>query len=220
MMQEYIVGFLCPFLLLVTSVQSDCERGGTCNDADKLLADIAADPKSHQQLLQAFYPINRAQPAYMVVVYFLNFTGAFPEQCDGHTYPWNTFPKFNTTHIWWFLWSTLPANNVANIQLMTEFGLSVPAQSYYALFNTTPWWLEMTTTTACVALPYSVHGPHCERGQWCTGPLVTVTAEVRAQPFGTFMCILKLATTKSACSIYSAITLECHTGIAFLSLLS
>ena len=175
-------------LLLVTSVQSDCERGGTCNDADELLADIAADPKSHQQLLQAFYPINRAQPAYMVVAYFLNFTGAFPEQCDGHTYPWNTFPNFNTTHIWWFLWSTLPANNVVNIQLMTEFGLSVPAQSYYALFNTAPWWLEVTTTTACVALPYIVEGPKCKYGQWCTGALVMVTAEVREHnPFGACM---------------------------------
>ena len=176
---EYIVGLLCHFLLLVRSVQSDCERGGTCNDADKLLADIAADPKSHQQLLQAFYPSNRAQPAYMVVAYFLNFTGAFPEECDGHTYPWTTFPNFNTTHIWWFLWSTLPANNVVNIQLMTEFGLSVPAQSYYVLFNTDPWWLEVTTTTACVALPYNVEEPKCWYGQWCTGALVVVTAEVR-----------------------------------------
>ena len=165
------------FLLLVSSVQSDCERGGTCNDADKLLADIAADPKSHQQLLQAFYPINRAQPAYMVVAYFLNFTDAFPEQCDGHTYPWTTFPDFNTTHIAWFLWSTLPANNVVNIQLMTEFGLSVPAQSYYALFNTAPWWLEVTTTTACVALPYNTVGYQCE-GIWCFSALDTVTAEV------------------------------------------
>ena len=165
------------FLLLVSSVQSDCERGGTCNDADKLLADIAADPKSHQQLLQAFYPINRAQPAYMVVAYFLNFTAVFPEQCDGHTYPWTTFPDFNTTHIAWFLWSTLPANNVVNIQLMTEFGLSVPAQSYYALFNTAPWWLEVTTTTACVALPYNTVGYRCE-GVWCFSALDTVTAEV------------------------------------------
>ena len=117
-----------------------------------MLADMAADPKSYQQLLQAFYPINKAQPAYMVVAYFVNFTGTFPEECDGHTYPWTKFPNFNTTHIWWFLWSTLPANNVVNIQLMTEFGLSVPAQSYYALFNTAPWWLEVTTTTACVTL--------------------------------------------------------------------
>ena len=165
------------FLLLVSSVQSDCERGGTCNDADKMLADIAADPKSHQQLLQAFYPINRAQPAYMVVAYFLNFTGAFPEECNGHTYPWTTFPDLNTTHIAWFLWSTLPANNVVNIQLMTEFGLSVPAQSYYALFNTAPWWLEVTTTTACVALPYNTVGYQCE-GIWCFSALDTVTAEV------------------------------------------
>ena len=173
-------------LLLVTSVQSDCERGGTCNDANKLLADIAADTKSHQQLLQAFYPINRAQPAYMVVAYFLNFTGTFPEECDGHTYPWTTFPNFSTTHIWWFLWSTLPANNVVNIQLMTEFGLSVPAQSYYALFNTAPWWLKVTTTTACVALPYNVEGPKCKYRQWCTGALVMATAEVREHnTFGT-----------------------------------
>ena len=191
-------------LLLVTSVQSDCERGGTCNDTDKLLEDIAADPKSHQQLLQAFYPINRAQPAYMVVAYFLNFTGAFPEQCDGHTYPWTTFPNFNTTHIWWFLWSTLPANNVVNIQLMTEFGLSVPAQSYYALFNTAPWWLEVTTTTACVALPYNVEGPKCKYGQWCTGALVMATAEVRDHnPFGACLHEVLAVYTLTSIATYS-----------------
>ena len=86
-MVGYIIRGLCLLLLLVSSVQSDCERGGTCNDADKMLADIAADPKSYQQLLQAFYPINKAQPAYMVVVYLMNFTSTFPEECDGHTYP-------------------------------------------------------------------------------------------------------------------------------------
>ena len=208
-------------LLLVTSVQSDCERGGTCSDADKLLADIAADPKSHQQLLQAFYPINRAQPAYMVVAYFVNFTGAFPEQCDGHTYPWTKFAKFNTTHIWWYLWSTLPANNVVNIQLMTEFGLSVPAQSYYALFNTAPWWLEVTTTTACVALPYNDKGPLCVRGSWCNGPLVRVTAEVRAQPLGHMYALCWAVDNFSKLQLSKVYAhVECHTGIALLSLLS
>ena len=69
---------------------------------------------------------------------------------------------------------------------MTEFGLSVPAQSYYALFNTAPWWLKVTTTTACVALPYNVEGPKCKYRQWCTGALVMATAEVREHnPFGT-----------------------------------
>ena len=184
-MQAYTITGLCLFLLLVTSVQSDCERGGTCNDEDKLLADIAADPKSHQQMLQAFYPINRAQPAYMVVAYFLNFTGAFPEQCDGHTYPWFTFPNINATHIRWFLWSTLPANNVVSIQLMTEFALSVPAQSYYALFNTAPWWLEVTTITACVALPYYIvdtRVQQCGNGRiWCFDALEKATTQVRVQ---------------------------------------
>ena len=168
-------------LLLVSTVQSDCERGRTCDDGDKILADIAADPKSYQQLLQAFYPINKAQPAYMVVAYFTNFTGTFPVGCDGHTYPWTTFPNFNTTHIHWFLWTTLPANNIVNIQVLTEYGLSVPAQSYYALFNTAPWWLKVTTTTACVALPYNVRRSQCKYYRWCVGDLYMVTAEVRAQ---------------------------------------
>ena len=38
-MVGYIIRSLCLLLLLVSSVQSECERGGTCNDADKLLAD-------------------------------------------------------------------------------------------------------------------------------------------------------------------------------------
>ena len=161
-------------LLLVNSVQGDCERGETCGDAEKMLRDIAADHKSYQQLLEAFYPINKAQPSYMVVAYFTNFiTGTFPEECDGHTYPWTAFPNFNTTHIQWYLWSTLPANNLVNIQILTEFGLSVPAQSYLALFNTAPWWLQVTTTTACVALPYDL----CND----CGVLEEVTAEVRAK---------------------------------------
>ena len=175
---------ICILLLLVSTVHSDCERRGTCDDTDKILADIAADPKSYQQLLEAFYPINKAQPSYMVVAYFTNFTAAFPEECDGHTYPWFTFPNFSTTHIQWFLWSTLPANNIVNIQVMTEFGLSVPANSYYALFNTAPWWLKVTTATACVALPYNVEKSQCKYGRWCVGALDTVTVEVRAQSLG------------------------------------
>ena len=161
-----------PYLLLlfISSVQSHCKVGGTCDDADTMLRDIAADPKSYQQLLQAFYPINKAQPAYMVVAYFINFTGTFPKECDGHTYPWTTFPNFTSTHIQWYLWSTLPANNLVSIQLMTDFGLSVPAQSYYALFNTAPWWLKVTTSIACVALPYNT-AEHVKN---------RVTVEVRA----------------------------------------
>ena len=170
-MLGYNIRCLCLLLLLVSKVQSDCERGGTCGDADKIMADITADPKSYQQLLQAFYPINKAQPAYIVVAYFNNFTDTFPAECDRHMYPWTTFPNFNTTHIVWYLWSNLPANNVVNIQLMTEFGLSVPAQSYYALFNTAPWWLKVTTTTACVALPYNIAQTQCS-GSWCLGALV------------------------------------------------
>ena len=179
-MLMYNIERVCLLLLLINSVQSDCERGGTCDDADTMLRDIAADPKSYQQLLQAFYPINKAQPAYMVVAYFTNFTGTFPMECDRQTYPWTTFPNFNTTHIQWYLWSTLPANNLVNIQLMTEFGLSVPAQSYYALFNTAPWWLKVTTTTACVALPYDSAHHQCK----CVTAIDKVTAEVRPKAQG------------------------------------
>ena len=70
---------------------------------------------------------------------------------------------------------------------MTEIGLSVPAQSYYALFNTAPWWLKVTTTTACVALPYNVEKSQCKHSRWCVGALYTVTVEVRAQSSGHVM---------------------------------
>ena len=179
MMLDYNSRVVCFLFILISTAHSDCRKGGNCHDSGRMLRDIAADPKSYQQLLRAFYPINKAQPAYMVVAYFTNFTGTFPEECDGHTYPWTTFPNFNTTHIQWFVWSTLPANNVVNIQLLTEFGLSVPAQSYYALFNTAPWWLKVTTTTACVALPYNTGEQQCSGGI-CVSALDRVTVEVRA----------------------------------------
>ena len=178
----YSTRSVCLLSLLCSLVQSDCERGGTCDDADIILRDIGADPKSYQQLLQAFYPVNKAQPAYMVIAYFINFTGTFPEECDGHTYPWTTFPNFTTTHIQWFLWTTIPANNIVTFQILTEYGLSVPAQSYYALFNTSPWWLTVTTTTACVALPYNLVKSQCIIGIWCFEALDKVTAEVSAKP--------------------------------------
>ena len=73
----YIFRNLSFLLLLFSSVQGDCVRGGLCNDADKMLADIAADSKSYQQLLQAIYNTNKAQPAYIVVAYFMNFTAPF-----------------------------------------------------------------------------------------------------------------------------------------------
>ena len=66
-----------------------------------------------------------------------------------------------------------------NIQLMTEFGLSVPALSYYALFNTAPWWLKVTTSTACVALPHSAASPSLYR----------VTVEVRVKALGHLKCV-------------------------------
>ena len=53
------------FLLLTGSVQSHCERGRTCDDAGTMLTDIVSDPKSYQQLLQVFYPINKAHDRQM-----------------------------------------------------------------------------------------------------------------------------------------------------------
>ena len=156
-----------------------------------------------------------------MVAYFVNVTGTFPEVSDRHTYLWTKFPNFNTTHIWWFLWSTLPTNNVVNIQLMTEFGLSVPAQSYYALFNTAPWWLEVTTTTACVALPYNVEQPKCAYGRWCTGALVTVAAEVRQQSLGHVQdvgCLYIVFYSYSKFMYFSVINADCqiyHTPFFF-----
>ena len=53
-------------------------------------------PDNHQQLLNVFYPINRAKPSSIIIAYFTNYTDPLPEECSLGTYPWKTYPRIYT----------------------------------------------------------------------------------------------------------------------------
>ena len=84
-------------------MQSDCERGGTCSDADKLLADIAADPKSHQQLSFERYQkelIDVHNPGVLAVPLGKD------QQCYS-THTARTSGYYTTEHIFYLMLTTL-----------------------------------------------------------------------------------------------------------------
>ena len=146
-------------LLLVVrphSVLSACVQHQDCDDIEETLAAIATNPQNVQQLQKLFYPVNHASfssPA--IIVYFLNYTGLLPQQCDAGFYPWDSYPVVNTSYqaMDWYLWTTKVVNVIAPPLKMLELGLYLPAMIFPFLFNQTcP--LVQPTPIACLAVPY------------------------------------------------------------------
>ena len=77
-------------LTLLTSVRvvcGQCVNEDCYNDPLEVLNSIKAYPDNYQQLLNAFYPINRAKPSSVIIAYFTNYTDPLPEECSLGTYP-------------------------------------------------------------------------------------------------------------------------------------
>jgi len=151
---------LLVLLLLVAiphSAVSTCVKHQDCDDVEEMLAAIASDPQNVQQLQKLFYPVNGASlssPA--IIVYFLNYTGPLPQQCEAGFYPWDSYPTINTSSqkIEWLLLTTQLASAIAPPLKLLGLGLYLPAVTFPFLFNQTcP--LVQPTPTACLAVPYS-----------------------------------------------------------------
>ena len=141
-----------------------------CHDTSKILNSIKGDPDNYQQLLNAFYPINRAKPSRFIIAYFTNYTDPLPEECSLGTYPWRTYPRINYTYhkIYWCMWTTTMIFDIAGEIKLIEFGEYLPTLTYYQLFNkTSPFVLP--TQIACIKIPFE-----CE--EW--RDLGTVTTQV------------------------------------------
>ena len=141
-----------------------------CRDTYKIMNSIRVAPDNIQQLLNAFYPINRAKPSSVIIAYFTNYTDPLPEECSLGTYPWRTYPGINYTYhnIYWYMWTTTMIFDIASSMLMMEFGEYLPTMTYYQLFNkTSPFVLP--TQIACIKIPF-------ECGGW--GDLGIVTTQV------------------------------------------
>ena len=145
-------------LLVVLSgkAHSTCVQHQYCDDIEEMLAAIASDPQNVQQLEKLFYPVNGANLAsYAIIVYFLNYTGPLPQQCNAGSYPWDSYPTINTSYqeIEWYLWTTQLSNTIASPLKLLEQGLYLPAVTSLFLFNKTFPFVQ-PTQTACLAVPY------------------------------------------------------------------
>ena len=146
------------------------ERYEVCNDALEILNIIKSYPDNYQQLLNAFYPINRARPSDVILAYFTNYTDPLPEECSLGTYPWRTYPGINSTYhnIYWYMWTTKIIINIVGNPYLLEAGEYLPTITYNRLFNkTSPFVLP--TQIACIKIPLE-----CKE----LGDLGTVTTEV------------------------------------------
>ena len=146
------------------------EQYEVCDDALEILNSIKSFPDNYQQLLNAFYPINRAKPSSVIIAYFSNYTHLLPEECSLGTYPWRTYPGINYTYhsIYWYMWTTAIIFDIVQKMKMMEFVEYLPTMTYYQLFNkTSPFVLR--TQIACIKIPFE-----CKE----LGDLGTVTTQV------------------------------------------
>ena len=133
-------------------VCGELERYEVCNDALEILNSIKSCPDNYQQLLNAFYPINRARPSDVIIAYFTNYTDPLPEECSLGTYPWRTYPGINYTNIYWYMWTTKIVINIVGELHLFEFGEYLPIISYNQLFNKTSPFI-LPTQIACIKIP-------------------------------------------------------------------
>ena len=146
--------------ILSLQVISEKSVGNTvCNYSTEILKSIKAYPDNYQQLLNAFYPINRAKPSSVIITYFTNYTDPLPEECSLGTYPWRTYPLVNISnhHIYWYMWTTSPIWCVGTGFKFLEFGEYLPTMSFYLLFNkTSPFYSP--SQIACIKTPLTPDG--------------------------------------------------------------
>ena len=141
-----------------------------CESSDKIFNSIKVDPDNYQQLLNAFYPINRAKPSSVIIAYFTNYTDPLTEECSLGTYPWRTYPGINYTYqnMYWYMWTTAIIYDIASSTSLIEFGEYLPTVTYNRLFNrTSPFVLP--TQIACIKMSFGCEG-------W--GALGTATTQV------------------------------------------
>ena len=141
--------------ICVGLVGGNCIKSRVCDNSHDIINSIKAYPDNYQQLLNAFYPINRAKPSSVIIAYFINYTDPLPEECSLGTYPWKMHPTINNSYQFmeYQMWTTTAIYAIAPEMLMIEVAEYLPVVSYYFIFNkTSPFMLE--TPIACIKVPF------------------------------------------------------------------
>ena len=73
-------------------VTGECSSLHLKDNPFKVLQTIRSYPENNQQLINAFYPVNRAKPSSVILAYFINYTESdqLPGECSLGTFPWET----------------------------------------------------------------------------------------------------------------------------------
>ena len=139
----------------IALVSGFCIKHRVCDNPDDILHSIKGYPDNYQQLLNAFYPVNRAKPPNVIIAYFTNYTDPLPEECSLGTYPWKVYPTVNNSYqfIDYQMWTTTAIYAIAPEMSLIEFAEYLPIVSYYFIFNkTSPFMLS--TPIACIKVPF------------------------------------------------------------------
>ena len=154
--------FVFKMALIATLCGNMATTAGEClslylkDNPFKVLQAIRSYPENYQQLINAFYPVNRAKPSSVIIAYFINYTESdqLPGECSLGTFPWKTRPSINQSYQYtkWYVWTTAPIYSIDNEIVLEQFGEYLPTESYYFTFNRTiPLLVE--TQIACIKLP-------------------------------------------------------------------
>ena len=149
-----VLKYLFVVLICTRVVIGECVNNRQCDDPFGIITYIKSCPDNYQQLLNAFYPINRAKPSSVIIAYFINYTDPLPEECSLGTYPWRTYPGINYTYhnIYWYMWTTTPIHCLGTDFTILEFGEYLPTISFYLLFNkSSPFYSP--SQIACIKTP-------------------------------------------------------------------
>ena len=132
-----------------------CIKYRVCDDPDDILHSIKGYADNYQQLLNAFYPNNRAKPSSVIIAYFINYTDPLPEECSLGTYPWKVYPTVNNSYqfIDYQMWTTTAIYIIAPEMSLIEFAEYLPTVSYYFIFNKTSPFM-FPTPIACIKVPF------------------------------------------------------------------
>ena len=170
----------------ISSVRVVCGQGAYEDGYDdplEVLNSIKAYPDNYQQILNAYYPINRAKPSSVIIAYFINYTDPLPEECSLGTYPWRTHPGMNSSHykIMWYMWTTTPIRCVGTDYIFLEFGEYLPTMSFYFLFNkSSPFYPP--SQIVCIKTPIIIPGNYEILGDVTTEVCIIIIVVLKLEP--------------------------------------
>ena len=130
-----------------------CQAHSPCNNADEITQAIISDEGNNQRLLEAFYPINKAKPQFILVIFFTNGTRIDKEVCiDREPYVGIIFELNGRKNVYGTMWYASNINTITSTVVISELALLIPQSILGQYFKVNP--IITYYTTVCLTIPY------------------------------------------------------------------